>query len=403
MLLAAAIAFAACEGDLYVPVDDDLTFGPVNPLGGHAAWIPAVRVIEADGTERTDYRIEVDNRIYFENAPRGRELAKRVTVSSGDAVTEDDAVHPPFVLRLSHDSGADFHFDLDLTPAPGETLVVDYREPTLRIAVDADVPEVWGEPSMTVEALFESQLADELSWLRAFRVALAVDAVEAGPAPVILPAMAGTRLSTRLEWNWSTDAGEGVVEWSRNELLPLDGDVVLALRQRTLRMQLVRAGGPIGDTRVRFFSGGSDDEATTWIVRQDLVAGGGPVEVFGLGDDGIVNVVCLQAGQWFVPQRAYTGAFTRPGAIVHELGELDLVVEVVDSAGRAVGGAEVGVASAASFATPARNVTGADGRVTFAVGQDFYDVVVSLSGAETPKRTTAYVARDDTLRVELQP
>jgi len=146
-----------------------------------------------------------------------------------------------------------------------------------------------------------------------------------------------------------------------------------------------------------------DEERTAWFVREGRVVGGGPAQMIGLADRGIVDVVCLQAGQWFVSQRAYAGDFTRPGVVVHELGEFDLVVEVVDSAGRAVGGAEVGVAPAASFATPARNVTGAEGRVTYAVGQDFYDVVVSLSGEETPTRATAYVARDDTLRVELQP
>ena len=402
VLLAAAIALAACETDLYVPVDDDVTFGPVNPLGGHAAWIPAVRVIEADGTERTDYEIDVDNRIYFENAPRGRELAKRVRLSSGEVATDDDAVHPPFVLRLSRDRGPDFHFDLDLTPAPGETLVVDYREPTLRIAVDADVPEVWGTPLLTVEARVESRYAAESDWIRAIRIALVVGTIGEDPAPLILSAMADSLLDARLEWSWSSEAGDGSAHWIR--IVSTDSDVVLAPRQRALRMQLVRAGGAIADTRVHFVSRGSEDEErTAWIVHEDRVAGQGPIEVRGLGDRGGIEVVCRQAGQWFVSQQAYAGDFTRPGLVVHELGEFDFVVEVVDSAGLAVRGAEVGVAPAASFATPARNVTGADGRVTFAVGQDFYDVVVSLSGSETPKRTTAYVARDDSLRVELQP
>ncbi|HKK72018.1 MAG TPA: hypothetical protein VKA86_12420 [Candidatus Krumholzibacteria bacterium] len=404
VLLAAAIALAACETDLYVPVDGDVTFGPVNPLGGHAAWIPVVRVIEPDGTERTDYEIDVDNRIYFENAPRGRELAKRVTLSSGDVATDDDAVHPPFVLRLSGDRGPDFHFDLDLTPAPGETLVVDYREPTLRIAVDADVPERWGAPAVTVQARIRSRYSDELDWIRAFRVVLVVETTGDGPAPLILPATADSLLDARLEWSWSNDAGDGSAEWYRGQIVSNAGNVALDPRQRALRLQLVRAGGPIADTRVRFFSRWSDDEErTAWFVREGRVVGGGPAQMIGLADRGIVDVVCLQAGQWFVSQRAYAGDFTRPGVVVHELGEFDLVVEVVDSAGRAVGGAEVGVAPAASFATPARNVTGAEGRVTYAVGQDFYDVVVSLSGEETPTRATAYVARDDTLRVELQP
>jgi hypothetical protein len=404
VLLAAAIALVACETDLYVPVDDDVTFGPVNPLGGHAAWIPAVRVVEADGTERTDYEIDVDNRIYFENAPRGRELAKRVTLRPGDVATADDAVHPPFVLRLSRDRGPGFHFDLDLTPAPGETLVVDYREPTLRIAVDADVPEMWGAPSLSVETRVDSRYADEFDWIRAYGVQLVVDTVGEDPTPLILPATADSLLAARLEWSWSSDAGDGSAQWFRDRIVRNDGNVLLAPHQRVLRMQLVRAGGSIPDTRVRFFSQWADDEERiTWFVREDQFVGGGPDEVIGLADRGIVNVVCLQAGQWFVSQRAYAGDFTRPGVVVHELGEFDLVVEVVDSAARPVRGAEVGVAPAASFATPARNVTGVDGRVTFAVGQDFYDVVVSLSGAETPNRATAYVARDDTLRVELQP
>ena len=150
-LLATALALGVgaialligCRADVFVPDPAIEELVGEGPLGSYRYWTPQIRIIGADGGDLEDFTVSLSNAEYYREsfgaAPDpGADFRAETTyrVRDGEVDMPGTPILPPLVLSASASTVPLLLHDL--APQPGDTIVVDLRDPTHWVAVDID-------------------------------------------------------------------------------------------------------------------------------------------------------------------------------------------------------------------------------------------------------------------------
>lgn len=411
-LLAGVLLLAACRTDVFVPPEPGAV-GPDEPILSGAvldvpAWEPVVRVIDANGEFVEDARVEISNRDYYGIHPELQpfEATRRESFSFwASDPPADRSIHPPFRLEVGSIPGTFDWRESGLVPAPGDTIVVDFRRASHTLDLDYEVLPPWGAPEVVVSSRVSLSVPPLLESDRTMSDTRRVEGLEPGEYPLYFGPQ--TRELSRIELTWSSRAEGPLVTGAARRL-----DAIYAIRDvesdvgtgdtfevdavmRSFELQIVAGDEPLDAVPVRVSMERNVDE-TFWSSRGEAIASDVPISFYTFEGEATLTVQRTTDRLHFFERKARI-ATDDGDTVTVDVGTYRLRARVVDAAGDPI--PDVPVRFRRAHGSPWResidHTTDATGVVEIRAMDGFYRVEFGVD-AENPTGSRILAVREDT-------